>query len=150
MSDILKEFIKNDIVSLKRANCKNTDETLLFTISRFENDKVYFSGLETAYSIEDLVPVYLTDKAIKNINYRLPCMASVIEYNQPKPQMPRPKSLNNIFNDEYFSAIIEKYSIMYVHDLQHILIKKRANIEIQVSSPLRNIRVLLQTQTVSK
>ncbi|WP_321308929.1 hypothetical protein [Marinifilum fragile] len=147
MSDNLKEFIENDIVSIKQDNCNNKKETLLFTIERFENDKVYLLGIETAYSIEDLIPVALTDKAIKNINYRPLFMAPAsFDRSQPKTQIPKKESLNNIFNNQYRSAIIDKYSIEYVHELQHVLIKKRIDLNIRITSPIKHIKKLIQTQ----
>lgn len=141
MSSNLKEFIENDIVSIKQDNCNNKKETLLFTIERFENDKVYLLGIEIAYSIEDLIPVALTDKAIKNINYRprIPASASFDRY-QPKPQISK-KFLNNIFNNQYWSAIIDEYSIEYVHELQRVLIKK--HIELNVQNPFEHIKKLM-------
>lgn len=150
MSDILNEFIKNDIVSIKRGNCNDTEETLLFTISEFENDKVYLLGLESAYSIEDLVPVAITDKAIKNINCSITYMASVLEPDETGPLLPKGQRLDISVNDEDISDLIKKHSIKYVHELQYILKEEQTCIHLNVSSTFSHLNILQQNQTVNE
>jgi len=144
MSDILKEFIKNDIVSIKQVNCKDNAETPLFTISQLENDKVYLLGVESPYKIEDISPVTITDHTIKNIGCYTTYMASVLDADQTDQLLSKSQRLDIRINDEDVSDLIKKYSIKYVHDLQHILQEKQTCIHLKLTCTYSHIDQLTQ------